>query len=70
MAFEELTLRTMALWWFSLVHLSEAHTTIFSLPLLNRMGEENEMEKLVVCRQGDYILINTSNPGLTRGKLI
>ena len=35
------------MWWVDLGQLPDAHPAALSLPLLNRIGEENRMEKLV-----------------------
>lgn len=39
---------TMLVWWDNLGCLPDAHQTALLLPLLNRTGGENEMQKLMV----------------------
>lgn len=48
------------MWWFDFCWLPVPHQATFSLPLLNRTGEENKMEKLMDWDKDNLIRKNKS----------
>lgn len=48
-------IHTAALWWVDHVQLSDAHLATLSFPLLNRIRDENTMERLVGQDKGRVI---------------